>query len=252
MLIPERCIWSRQLVHHDIWDYDTNSAPVLVDIDKDGKTIPALVQSSKQGFLYVLNRLTGEPIYPIEEKPVPQIDVQGEQSAPTQPYVATPEPVVPDQWPGVSTLADIASFGDCSRTAAKLRYDGRFTPPSLKGSLVYPATAGGIEWGGGAVDPATDTYVVNSSSVVQIYRLITRADYEKKTGTGRPTAISAKRGALRLLICTISSIAGACRAGSPPTARFRPTTSIVASCFGRSRSERFRNGASTCPNPGDR
>ena len=68
-------IWSRQLVHHDIWDYDTNSAPVLVDIEKDGKTIPALVQSSKQGFLYVLNRLTGEPIYPIEEKPVPASDI---------------------------------------------------------------------------------------------------------------------------------------------------------------------------------
>ena len=72
-----KVIWSRQLVHHDIWDYDTNSAPSLVDIHKDGKTIPALVQSSKQGFLYVLNRLTGEPIYPIDEKPVPQSNDPG-------------------------------------------------------------------------------------------------------------------------------------------------------------------------------
>ena len=115
------------------------------------------MQSSKQGFLYVLNRLTGEPIYPIDEKPVPQSDIPGEKSSPTQPYVATPQPVVSDMWPGVYKLADIASLGYCSKTAAKLRYDGRFTPPSLKGSLTYPATVGGTEWGGGAVDPTTDT-----------------------------------------------------------------------------------------------
>ena len=80
-----KLLWSRKIVHHDIWDYDTNSAPTLVDLHKDGKTIPALVQSSKMGFLFVLNRLTGEPIYPIEERPVPASDVQGEQASPTQP-----------------------------------------------------------------------------------------------------------------------------------------------------------------------
>ncbi len=175
-------MWSRQLVHHDIWDYDTNSAPVLIDLKKDGKTIPALVQSSKQGFLYVLNRQTGEPIYPITEQAVPKSDVAGEEASPTQPYVATPQPTVPDQWPGVSTLADVASLGSCSREAKTLRYDGRFTPPSLQGSIIYPATAGGVEWGGGAVDPASGAYVVNSSSVVQIYKLIDRADYEKHAG----------------------------------------------------------------------
>ncbi len=188
-------IWSRQLVHHDIWDYDTNSAPVLVDIQKDGKTIPALVQSSKQGFLYVLNRLTGEPIYPIVEKPVPQSTIVGEKSSPTQPYVATPQPVVSDQWPGIDKLADVASLGYCSKTASELRYDGRFTPPSLKGSLVYPATVGGTEWGGGAVDPTTDTYVVNSSSVVQIYRLVKRADYAKESDNGKKPGYFAQAGA---------------------------------------------------------
>ncbi len=180
-------IWSRQLVHHDIWDYDTNSAPVLVDLDKDGQKIPALVQSTKQGFLFVLNRLTGEPIYPIEEKPVPRSDVAGEQDSPTQPYVGLPSPVVPDRWPGVSSLADIASLGYCSRRLKELRYDGRFTPPSLQGSLIYPATAGGVEWGGGAVDPTTDTYVVNNSSVAQIYQLLTRKDYEAQAKDGPPS-----------------------------------------------------------------
>ncbi len=175
-------VWSRQLIHHDIWDWDTDSAPTLVDIQKDGQSIPALVQSTKQGFLFVLNRLTGEPVYPIEEKPVPASDVTGEASSPTQPVVATPQPVVPDDWPGVSRLADIVSLGYCSRTADKLRKEGRFTPPSLgNGSLEFPGTTGGVEWGGGAVDPSSQTYVVNNSYIAQIYQLLTREDYDAKT-----------------------------------------------------------------------
>ena len=133
-------MWSRQLVHHELWDYDTNAAPMLLDIKKDGKTIPALVESSKQGFIFVLNRLTGEPIYPIDESQVPQTDVPGEEAAPTQPEPATPPPTVPQKWPGVFGLADWLSGGWCSSEAKKLRDEGIFTPPSLKGSLVYPAT----------------------------------------------------------------------------------------------------------------
>ena len=174
-------LWSRQIVHHDVWDYDTNSPPVLVDIHKDGKTIPALVQSSKMGLFFVLNRVTGEPIYPIEERKVPQSDVPGEQTSPTQPYASVPQPVVPDNFPGISTIADWASLGECSTTFHKLRYAGRYTPPSLKGSLAYPSTAGGVEWGGGAVDPEHGIYVVNSSYVAQIYKLLTRQDYKQKT-----------------------------------------------------------------------
>jgi quinoprotein glucose dehydrogenase len=170
--------WSRQLVHHDLWDYDTNSAPTLVDIERGGERIPALVQTSKQGFLYVLNRATGEPIYPIEERAVPASTVPGERAAPTQPYVALPRPVVDDRWPGVFWLADLASFGYCSRTAKKLRNEGRFTPPSLEGSLIYPATIGGVEWGGGAVDPRSQVFVVNYTSAVQIYQLLPRAEFD--------------------------------------------------------------------------
>jgi quinoprotein glucose dehydrogenase len=129
-------VWSRQLVHHDLWDYDANAAPTLVDIVKDGVTIPALVQTSRQGFLYVLNRLTGEPVYPIEERPVPKSTVPGEVSAPTQPHVDVPPPTADGKWPGVFKLADWTSLGYCSRMANSLRYDGRFTPPSLQGSLI--------------------------------------------------------------------------------------------------------------------
>lgn len=176
-----KVIWSRQLVHHDLWDYDTNSAPVLLDLHKNGKTIPALIQSTKQGYFFVLNRLTGKPIYPIQERPVPASDVPGEKTSPTQPYVPFPKQAVPDRWPGVSKIADIASAGYCSRKFHQLRYDGPFTPPSLKGTLTYPPTSGGVEWGGGAVDPVTNTYIVNNSYVAQIYQLLTRKQYEAKT-----------------------------------------------------------------------
>ncbi|MGN6550335.1 MAG: outer membrane protein assembly factor BamB family protein [Pararhizobium sp.] len=190
-----RVVWSRQLVHHDIWDVDTDSPPTLVDLTIDGKKVPALVQSSKQGFLYMLNRTNGKPIFPIEERKVPASDVPGEEASPTQPYVAKPQPVIPDKWPGVSTIADWVSFGYCSDMAKKLRNDGKFTPPSLQGTLTYPPTTGGVEWGGGAVDPTTGVYVVNSNSVVQIYKLIPRKQYDQQKQNGETSGDYAQAGA---------------------------------------------------------
>ncbi len=175
-------VWSRQLVHHDIWDVDINSAPTLLDIKKDGQTIPALIQATKMGFLFVLNRNTGEPVYPIEERPVPASDVPGEVASKTQPYVAVPRPTIPDTTPPVSKLADITSFGQCSRWKARLRDEGRYTPPSIRGSISWPATIGGVEWGGGALDPTTNTYVVNSDRAPQVYTLVPRAEANKTYG----------------------------------------------------------------------
>src|SRR6185437_501940 len=171
---------SRQLVHHELWDYDIDAAPTLLDVKQDGKTIPALVETTKQGFIFVLNRLTGEPVFPITEVKVPQSDVPGEQTAPTQPEETVPPPTVPDRWPGVYWLADWLSGGQCSATAKSLRDEGRYTPPSLKATMVYPPSTGGVEWGGGALDPRTNTFVVNSSSVAFTYRLIPRKDYDQE------------------------------------------------------------------------
>jgi len=176
--------WSRQLVHHDLWDLDINSAPTLVDIPKDGKTIPALVQATKMGFLFVLNRLTGEPVYPIIEKPVPKSDIPGEVAAATQPWTTSLAPTVSDHFPGISALADWAGGGQCSRDYATYRDEGRYTPPSTRGSVTMPPTAGGVEWAGGAVDPTTQTYVVNSSNIVRIYQLMARGDYNKQQKKG--------------------------------------------------------------------
>lgn len=172
-----KVVWSRQLVHHDLWDYGANAAPSLIDIVRDGKTIPALVQTTRQGFLFVLDRETGEPVYPIEDRPVGRSTVPGEVSAPTQPVVNLPQPVTADTWPGIFKLADWASFGHCRRIAGGLRNEGRFTPPSLQGSLIYPAPDGAIGSGGGAIDPRSQTLIVNATSTVQILRLLRRTDY---------------------------------------------------------------------------
>lgn len=172
--------WSFQHVHHDIWDYDTPSAPTLVDIERDGKSIPALVQATKQGFLFVLDRRTGEPLFPIEERGTPGSSAEGEVTALTQPFPTAPPPVGnPLEFPGVWGLADIVSFGQCSRDRERLLYEGMFTPPSEQGTLFYPGTAGATNWGGVAVDPRTDTLYVNASRIVQVIRLIPRAEYEE-------------------------------------------------------------------------
>ncbi|MBP0482135.1 pyrroloquinoline quinone-dependent dehydrogenase [Sagittula salina] len=191
-------LWSRQLVHHDIWDYDTDSAPTLVDLTVDGERVPALVQSTKQGMLYVLNRETGEPIFDWEERPVPASDAEGEQAAPTQPFVTTPEPPNSStEWPGIWPLADTLSFGYCSRRLEELTYEGLFTPPNEHGgALIYPGTAGGMQWGGGAVNPETGVYYVNTSRVVQILELFPRAEYDQmQGGSGNEQGLYPQEGA---------------------------------------------------------
>jgi quinoprotein glucose dehydrogenase len=188
--------WSRQLIHHDIWDLDINSAPTLVDLHRNGQTIPALVQANKMGLMVVLNRNTGEPIYPIVEKVYPASDVPGEEASKTQPFVPYPEPLTAEKTPPVSLLADIVSFGQCSRWKARIRDEGRYTPPALRGAISWPATVGGVEWGGGAVDPTTATYVVNSDLVPQVYTLIPRDQATKMYGKELrgPNGYSAQAG----------------------------------------------------------
>lgn len=196
-------IWSRQLVHHDIWDYDTNAAPTLMDVEIDGESVPALVQTTKMGFLFALNRLTGEPIWPIKEVQFPtETDADGEKVYPTQPVPTLPKPLNDlDHHPKVWDLANALSFGECKRTFDNARYDGIYTPPSAQGSgtIAYPGTVGGVEWGGAAYDPESSTLIVNSSEVVQLYKLIPKADFDKHkndasfhTQKGAPYGVTVK------------------------------------------------------------
>lgn len=171
--------WSRQLVYHDIWDYDTPSAPVVVDLEIGGETVPALVQTTKQGMIWVFDRRTGETLFPVEERPVPASDVEGEVASPVQPFVTTPPPTLDSsEMPPVWWAADLTSGGQCSRDRETYRWDGPYTPPSVEGTFLYPGTAGANNWGGPAIDPRTGTLYINSMRIVQVLRLIPREDYE--------------------------------------------------------------------------
>lgn len=144
--------WVQQFVHHDLWDMDTPAQPVLVDLTIDGKTVPALVQATKQGDVYVLNRATGEPILPISEQPAPQGTIAGDFASKTQPSSALsfnpPKLTESDMW-GASLLDQMI----CRIKFKQLRYEGRYTPPSKQGSIVYPGNFGVFNWGSVAVDP---------------------------------------------------------------------------------------------------
>ena len=178
-----KVVWSRQWVHHDVWDYDINSAPTLMDITVDGKPVAALVQATKMGFLFTVDRRTGEDVWPIEERPVPQGDVAGEVYSPTQPFPTKPAPLMDQsKKPAIWKIADIVGFGQCSKMWDDLEYNGMYTPPSTKGAgaLAYPDSAGGVQWGGVAFDPVSQVAVVNTSHVVQMIKLWDRASYDKQ------------------------------------------------------------------------
>ncbi|MDY8108946.1 pyrroloquinoline quinone-dependent dehydrogenase [Fulvimarina sp. 2208YS6-2-32] len=194
-----KVVWSRQWVHHDIWDYDINSAPTLMDITVDGQSIPALVQATKMGFLFVVDRETGGDVWPIEERPVPAGNVPGEVYAPTQPFPTKPEPLLdqakkPEAW----WLADMASLGACSRLIDSLAYDGMYSPPTTKGNGVaaFPDSAGGVQWGGVAFDPESQTAIVNTSHILQYIQLFDRQTYDRIAGgSGNESGFFPQEGA---------------------------------------------------------
>ncbi|MDP3469052.1 MAG: PQQ-binding-like beta-propeller repeat protein [Daejeonella sp.] len=161
-------IWHFQAVHHDLWDWDFPSAPSLVTVKKEGKKIDALVQTSKQGFIYLLDRITGKPIYPIVEKAVPiDTDLDGEQPSPTQPIPT----VIPAFSRQSFTEADLnrnipdSSFQDLKKRFNALKNNGMFTPPSISGTLVLPGLTGGAEWGGPSVDPESGIMYINANEL---------------------------------------------------------------------------------------
>ncbi|KUM28053.1 glucose dehydrogenase [Mesorhizobium loti] len=168
--------WVRQLVHHDLWDMDVPAQPTLVDITSaSGAIVPALVEPTKQGDLYVLDRRSGEPIVPVKEMPAPGGAIEGDHASPTQPasdLSFNPKPLTgADMW-GITMFDQLA----CRIELRKLRYEGRYTPPSLQGSLIYPGNFGVFNWGGVAVDPARQVMFGMPTYLAFISKLIPRAD----------------------------------------------------------------------------
>ena len=165
-------VWHYQIVHHELWDYDPPAAPTLVDITVNGREIKALAQVSKQAFIYVLDRVTGEPVWPIEERAVPLSTVPGERVSPTQPFPTRPAPF---DLQGISedTLIDFTAElrSEALEIIEQFDYGMLYTPPSLRGTINLPGWTGGAEWSGAAFDPETSMYFipsVTSPIVVQV------------------------------------------------------------------------------------
>ena len=158
--------WHYQLVHHDLWDYDLPAPPNLVTVNHDGKNIDAVAQVTKMGMVFLFNRETGEPLFPIEERPVPQSDLLGEESSPTQPFPVKPMPFVRH----VVTEGEISNISPESRQSVLQKIKGVrmgsiFTPPSEDGFIQFPGTRGGAEWGGASFDPENGVLYVNANEI---------------------------------------------------------------------------------------
>lgn len=165
-------IWHFQTVHHGLWDYDLPAAPTLVDITVDGTPIKAIAQISKQGFTYVFDRITGVPVWPIEERAVPSSNVPGEVTSPTQPFPTKPAAFEPQ---GISdeTLVDFTPElrQEALQNIESFDYGPLFTPPSLRGTIQFPGWGGGAEWHGAAFDPETGLYYIPSASAPIVVQL---------------------------------------------------------------------------------
>ena len=182
-------IWHFQTVHHDMWDYDLPAPPVLVTINKNGEKVDAVAQITKQGFVFVFNRETGESLFPIEERKVPASNLPDEEASPTQPFPLKPKPFARQS----ITEADLTNYSPADHDSLvkkfrSMRYEGLYTPPDLKGTLQLPGTRGGGEWGGGAFDPATNMFYIKSNDapdLITIVRGTNQASTEKVTATSQ-------------------------------------------------------------------
>jgi quinoprotein glucose dehydrogenase len=184
--------WHFQTVHHDLWDYDLAAPPVLVTLERDGKPVDAVVQATKHGFVFVLDRETGAPLFPIEERPAPASDVPGERAWPTQPVPLAPPPLVPQRLDAADLYAPTPEhLAACRGQLARLRNDGLFTPPSLRGSVLYPFTGGGANWSGASFDPERQRLVVPVQNLVHVIAL----DSVDERATGQGAGVKPLRGA---------------------------------------------------------
>jgi quinoprotein glucose dehydrogenase len=175
-------VWGFQLVHHNLWDYDSASPPLLTTLRHDGKTVPVVIQGNKTGFLYVLNRDTGVPVFPVEERAVPQSDVPGEMTSPTQPFPLAPPALSPQKLSADDAWGITPEDREVCRERLKgLRNEGIFTPPSLQGTLAIPGHVGGMNWSGYAYDEQRSLLVVNTNNLPAKIRLVPADKFEDES-----------------------------------------------------------------------
>ncbi|HKQ76367.1 MAG TPA: pyrroloquinoline quinone-dependent dehydrogenase [Blastocatellia bacterium] len=188
-------VWHFQVVHHDLWDYDVASQPMLINLKRNGRVIPAVAVGTKMGMIFALDRRNGKPIFPIEERPVPQTTVPGEQISATQPFPTLPRPLVPhrlkaeDAWGLTDKDRDA-----CREMIAPLRSEGIYTPPSLEGTVAIPGNAGGMNWSGMSFDPVRQLLITNTNHLPFLVKLIPRGEYDAMRETGAVNRLKGEFG----------------------------------------------------------
>ena len=190
-------VWHFQVVHHDLWDYDLASQPTLITFRRGDRIVPAVAVTGKNGHLFVLDRETGKPLLPVEERPVPKSKVPGEEASPTQPF-----PKYDVLAPQKFTAEDAWGITPEERTWCKERLDrldwrGLFTPPSLEGTIMFPGNVGGVNWGSGAYDPERGLLVAATNRLSTIVRLIPREKLSEEVKTARQNRFDAEFGIQR-------------------------------------------------------
>lgn len=229
--------WHYQTIHHDIWDYDNPPAPVLASIDVGGEKKDVAVQFTKMGLTFVLDRETGDPIFPIEERPVPASDVPGEEAWPTQPFPTKPPPLNRL----VMYESDVTNLSPAARAYVLEKFrqhktGSLYTPASLQGTITTPGHQGGAEWGGGAFDPETGVIYVNINEIPTINRLEPLAQYDLENAT------ASQRGEMLYgTACVFCH--GPNKVGNPPL--YPPLTGVVRSDV--ELADQIRNGKGIMP-----
>ncbi len=252
-------LWHFQMVHHDLWDYDNNAAPQLITVRHNGKSIDAVAQSTKQGFLFVFDRVTGKPLWPIEERPVPKSRMPGEQAWPTQPYPTLPPPYARQSM----TADDVNPFilGADERAAwkeriAKMRNEGLFTPPGFEETISLPGARGGSNWGTNASNPARGMVYLTTQDWPTIYKLsledplaarraapgaamdLGRTTYEKRCqschgpdGMGSAGVAPALAGSKRLELDAFRQVVASGRGDMPAFTDLEPPAIVAVHAF---------------------
>jgi quinoprotein glucose dehydrogenase len=171
-------VWSYQTVHHDVWDYDLPAQPTLARLDAGEGPRDVVIQPTKQGFVFVLDRDTGKPVWPVDERAVPQGGAEGEQLSLTQPYPTHLPPLLSQQISAddVFGLVPFWERNACRAQVVAARNEGLYTPPSTQGTVVFPMTGGGVNWGSAAFDPVNQILFANVSRAIHIVKLLPRAD----------------------------------------------------------------------------
>lgn len=190
-----KLIWHFQVVHHDIWDYDVAAEPMLIDVPRDNKKVAAVAVGTKMGHIFILDRTTGKPLFPVEERQVPTSDVDGEKASLTQPFPVLPKPV------GLQSISADDAWGPTPELLEKSKVrirkyvnKGIFTPPSIQGTLVTPGNVGGIHWGGMCYDPRKNVLFTNINWLAAVIRLIPREKLADDNKSGDERSMRAETG----------------------------------------------------------